>query len=231
MGILSHERILELYDAIVSADLASSRGALLSGIDAHIIARLPIAESLGAQVLRDMVALSEAGVLGDGRQPLAVWLANAGMLAGARAEAGVFARVQEEVAVEQRARSPETGTGRGEADDDDPEHGMPTGDARMFVVQSRDYVGFTYVLAAGDLLVAGVRSDVAVNVLAGSARAFRRWERGEAVRVDALEEEHLRAQVRFVARRSGDHVLWIENRDATRGATVRIHVVIRSVVG
>jgi hypothetical protein len=90
MNALTHDEILKLHAATVSAGLVASRTALLAGIDGRVIAGLPDAGAPGQQILLDLNALNAAGTLLDGSRPLAAWLANAVALCGLRQEAAVF---------------------------------------------------------------------------------------------------------------------------------------------
>lgn len=90
MGLLSHDEISKLHAAIVSARLADSRDALLAGVERSFVAGLPHASTPSAQILGDLGALNDTEKLTDGSVPLAVWLANAVALAGARTETSVF---------------------------------------------------------------------------------------------------------------------------------------------
>ncbi|WP_437968944.1 Clp protease N-terminal domain-containing protein [Sorangium sp. So ce260] len=91
-GLLSHDAILELRSAVISAGLTESRRALLAGISPELVASLPDAAAPGAQVLTDLDALRTTGALADGSVPLATWLQNAVALSGPREEAAVFRR-------------------------------------------------------------------------------------------------------------------------------------------
>jgi nucleoside phosphorylase len=90
MGLVSHDEILKLRAAVISARLTESRAALLTGVDPDFVAALPNATTPGDQVLRDLDTLNVAGSLTDGSVPLAIWLSNAVASAGLRAEAAVF---------------------------------------------------------------------------------------------------------------------------------------------
>lgn len=90
--LVSHDEILELRSAVISAGLMESRRALLAGISLELVAGLPDAAALGAQVLTDLDALRTTGALASGSVPLLVWLQNALALAGPRKEAAVFHR-------------------------------------------------------------------------------------------------------------------------------------------
>ncbi|WP_437815467.1 hypothetical protein [Sorangium sp. So ce1078] len=89
-GLMSHDAILELRSAVISAGLTESRRALLAGISAELVASLPDAAAPGAQVLTDLSALRTTGALADGSVPLATWLQNAVALSGPREEAAVL---------------------------------------------------------------------------------------------------------------------------------------------
>ncbi len=92
MGILSHDEILEVREAVVSARLAGGRMALLAGIDANFVAGLPQTAVPGEQLLTDLDALNAAGSLADDTNPLVRWLRNAIALAEPRKESEVFRR-------------------------------------------------------------------------------------------------------------------------------------------
>ncbi len=95
VGILSHDEILELHAAIVSARLLGSRTALLAGLDPDFVAGLPQAAAPGAQVLTDLDALNAGGECTDGTTSLETWLRNAVALVGPRSKADVFRRALE----------------------------------------------------------------------------------------------------------------------------------------
>lgn len=88
-----HALVIDVREAVISAGLADDRNALLAGIPQAIVAALPAAKSLGAQVLTDVAALHEMGALPDGRHPFAIWLRNAAALTRLRRESAVFLRV------------------------------------------------------------------------------------------------------------------------------------------
>ena len=97
---LSHDEILELHGAILSARLSSSCAGLLAGVDPAFVASLPKAVAHSEQVLADLVAVSEAGTLTDGTVPLTIWLRNAIALAQPRQEALTFKRLLATVEVQ-----------------------------------------------------------------------------------------------------------------------------------
>lgn len=90
MGLLSHDAILKVHAAVLTASLTESRMALLAGIDSRIIAGLPHAASPSDHILRDLDSLNATEMLADGAVPLALWITNAIALAGPRMEAAVF---------------------------------------------------------------------------------------------------------------------------------------------
>lgn len=96
MGILTHDEILKLHAAIVSAQLVASRSALLAGIDAHFVAGLPHGATPSDEILEHLNAMNEAGTLADGSMPLAIWLANAIARAGGKKEAAILRRAREQ---------------------------------------------------------------------------------------------------------------------------------------
>ncbi|WP_437660621.1 hypothetical protein [Sorangium sp. So ce1182] len=97
MGILSHDEILELHAAVVSARLSGSRTALLVGLDPALVAGLSEAVAPGEQVLTDLDALNAAGELQDGTVPVAIWLKNAVALVATRKEAAILQRALNQV--------------------------------------------------------------------------------------------------------------------------------------
>lgn len=110
MRTLSHDDILSLHSAIVSARLLDQRAALLTGIDPVLVASLPAEANPAAQILADLHLLNEVGTTSDGSVPLQTWLANAFALAGPRASAAVFqeqlsrTRAQQPPAISVRGR-------------------------------------------------------------------------------------------------------------------------------
>jgi hypothetical protein len=90
--MLSHDEILELQAAVVSAELGLRRNGLLTGVNSGFVATLEKAGASGEQTLTDLGAINAAGALGDGTVPLVVWLKNAVRLAGGRTEAEIFKR-------------------------------------------------------------------------------------------------------------------------------------------
>jgi hypothetical protein len=95
MNIFTHDELLQLRAALVSARMCERRDALISGISREFAATLPTAPSPGDQALRDLDILNSAGVLLDGHFPLAIWLKNASVLAAQQKEAALFARALE----------------------------------------------------------------------------------------------------------------------------------------
>src|SRR5262245_9259503 len=93
MSILSHEDILRLGEAVISAGL--DRRVLLAGLSASFVAHLPSAAVPSAQILSDLDILNNAASLDDGTVPLQVWLQNAIALSPTRPEAAVFRAVLE----------------------------------------------------------------------------------------------------------------------------------------
>src|SRR5262245_57659661 len=84
---------MSLHTAVVSAQLTSSRVALLGGIAPALVESLPICANHSSQILSDLHVLNAADQLGDGVAPLRLWLENALALAGPRSEADVFRSV------------------------------------------------------------------------------------------------------------------------------------------
>lgn len=93
MGVLDQDEILKVQKALVAAGLADTRGALLAGMSPAFIASLQVTAISGAQILSDLNALNDAGVLSDGSVPIRVWLKNALTLAGPRKEYAIFLEV------------------------------------------------------------------------------------------------------------------------------------------
>jgi len=90
MTILSHDEILILHAAIVSAQLVPSRSALLVGVDGQLVAGLPTAPTPSDQILQDLDALNKTQSLADGSVPLVRWLKNAVARAAGKNDAKVF---------------------------------------------------------------------------------------------------------------------------------------------
>lgn len=88
--ILTHQEILELHAAIMSAEMSGMRLGLLAHMDSDFAASLKHATSPTEQVLSDLSALNVAGILADSSVPLEVWLGNAVAMAGNRRETEVF---------------------------------------------------------------------------------------------------------------------------------------------
>jgi hypothetical protein len=105
--LLPQHEILSLRGAVISAGLAGSSMALLTGVNETFVAGLPIVITPGEQVLIHLDAMNAAGILTDGSFPLALWLRNAIGPAGPRAEAVLFDEVLErlERRVEDAARA------------------------------------------------------------------------------------------------------------------------------
>lgn len=96
MAILTHDKLLELQQAILSLRLDDRRDALLTCIDRRVVAQLPKVPRADAQILEDLDGLSNMGALEDGTYPLEMWLKNAVALASPRHEAELFRAVLEE---------------------------------------------------------------------------------------------------------------------------------------
>jgi len=97
MGLLPHDHILKLQEAVISAQLTGSRSALLAGIDGNLVAGLPDAENRADQILQDLNAMNETGELADGSMPLATWLTNAISRTRGKREEAIFAAALEHV--------------------------------------------------------------------------------------------------------------------------------------
>lgn len=100
MAKLTHEEILALHNAVLSASLLDSRTALLAGIDPRITGRLPTASRPGDQILIDLDTLNRIEAHGGAAEytpPLATWLKNAHTLTIPREEAIVFMEAQNRV--------------------------------------------------------------------------------------------------------------------------------------
>lgn len=65
--------------------------SMLNGLDARLIAGIDTMPTPGEQLHSDLHYLNEVGVLGDGSDPLRIWLHNAATLSHLRPEAAVFA--------------------------------------------------------------------------------------------------------------------------------------------
>lgn len=88
MRLASHEQLRAVQAAAITAGLA--REVLLTGLPSVVVASLPIAPTHAAQLLMDLDALNQIGVLMDGSVPLELWLKTAAVLAGPREESKVF---------------------------------------------------------------------------------------------------------------------------------------------
>lgn len=86
---LPYDVILQIQAAAISAGMAGSQTALLSGLDATLVAGLPHERSPGAQLLATLDHLNTAK-LTDGSVPLHTWLKNAIATAGGKVEQRVF---------------------------------------------------------------------------------------------------------------------------------------------
>jgi hypothetical protein len=93
---MTQQQILEIHAAVQSARLVGSRDALLVGIDAGFVARLPSAANRSDQILLDLDAMNTTGALANGTVPLEFWLQNAAALARPRTEALLFERALRE---------------------------------------------------------------------------------------------------------------------------------------
>jgi len=102
-----HKRILDLHNTALSAGLASRRAGLLTGLPQSVIASLPAASTPSEQLLSDLGALSDAAELTDGTVPLIIWLTNAIMLTGSRAESVELQRALAQVGNTSRTTSPQ----------------------------------------------------------------------------------------------------------------------------
>jgi tetratricopeptide (TPR) repeat protein len=97
--------VLAIYEAVMAAGLSRRREALRAGIDARLFAMLPAVTGSSVEILEELHALKAMGQVEDGSVPLEVWLRNAEVGAGPRAEAAVFRRFAERVAVGTRGRA------------------------------------------------------------------------------------------------------------------------------
>jgi hypothetical protein len=86
---LPNDVILQIHAAAISAGLASSQTALLSGLDARLVAGLPHEGPPGERLLATLHALNQAR-LTNGSIPLRTWLTNAVAIAGGKVETNVF---------------------------------------------------------------------------------------------------------------------------------------------
>jgi hypothetical protein len=93
--ILTHQEVLDLHAAVVSAELAAKRAGLLAQIDSDFVASLTVAGAPSEQVLSDLSAMNTAGSLVNGTVPLEAWLCNVIALAGSRREVQLFTRTLE----------------------------------------------------------------------------------------------------------------------------------------
>lgn len=95
---LSDAVLLDVHSAAVNVGLTGSRGALLAGIARGIVAQLPAGQTPAAQLRTDLDELNRHELDG-GARPIRTWLRNALQLAPLRAEARVFQRALDLLAV------------------------------------------------------------------------------------------------------------------------------------
>ena len=88
-ALLPNDVILEIHAAAISAGMAGSQIALLSGLDSGFVAGLPHDGSPGERLLATLHVLNAAR-LANGSVPLRAWLANAIAIAGGKVEQRVF---------------------------------------------------------------------------------------------------------------------------------------------
>lgn len=72
MGIIEHDTILDLHEAIIAANLVDARDELLAAIDRRFVASLSRSRAPTDQILSDLQAMSAVGTLVDGTVPLAI---------------------------------------------------------------------------------------------------------------------------------------------------------------
>jgi hypothetical protein len=222
MRIIEHDRILELYDAARSANLFGSRDALLTGIDASVIAHLRRADSSASQFLCDLDALNRIGRTVDGDVPLAVWLKNAIALTYHLVECTIFQQGLDACLSDQlgeAALSTAPGTNA-------PLPWKLVEDALTFVVPPGDDAGFCYTLSTGNIFVASVRSNRQLITMVAPEPSYRRWLADEVVEAAVGEGDTRHAELWFVVPQGGEHVLWVENLDKRHKATVNVDVFI-----
>lgn len=94
-GILDHEDLLGLHDAVLEARLSDSRQVLLAGIDPRFVGTLRMASNPSEQLLLDLLELNRAGCLSDQSVPLQIWLRTAIQITAPRKEAAVFQQALE----------------------------------------------------------------------------------------------------------------------------------------
>lgn len=107
VGILSHDQLLEVHDAVLSAGLSDGRDALLVGLDRAFVASLPQAPTPSERVLAELGKLNEAETLEDGTVPLSTYLRNAMRMARAQKEAAIFKRALDQAAAASTATAHE----------------------------------------------------------------------------------------------------------------------------
>ena len=84
-----------------------------------------------------------------------------------------------------------------------------------------------YSLSAGDLLVIGVDSDVAVTAMIARQSDYRRWKNGEDVDLLALKENVFHCELEYEADDDNRYVFWLEN-DEDEDAVVEVDISIWS---
>jgi hypothetical protein len=106
MKHLPDKTIHALHGAAIRSGLSPSRTALLSGLDAVLVAGFPGENNPGAQLLADLKWMNELETL-DGSVLLADWLRNALLLVGPRSDSRVFRQALEELT---KSAAPQVGS-------------------------------------------------------------------------------------------------------------------------
>ncbi|AKJ08089.1 AAA ATPase-like protein [Archangium gephyra] len=89
---LTHERLLKVHDAAVSAGLARAREELLAGVEPRVVSGLPLQSNTAGQLLSDLTRLNQISRLDTGLIPLRTWLENALEMTDKRREQAEFKR-------------------------------------------------------------------------------------------------------------------------------------------
>jgi len=101
-GILEQGDIHRIHMAIIAAEMAPKRDALLAMLPPDYVASLPAEPSLDAQILRDLGSMNGAAPLVGGAVPLLVYLNNAVLLMGPRTESTLLKEMLAKVAARGR---------------------------------------------------------------------------------------------------------------------------------
>lgn len=95
------------------------------------------------------------------------------------------------------------------------------------LIRSGEHYLWTYELDAGDTMVAGIDSDVAVTVTIGRESDYRRWLNGEETEVLDDAEDVLETAFEVEAPADNRYVVWVANQE-DEDADVDVHIAVWS---